>query len=809
MPRTDTAVFRPDKTHERIHDMQNRHIRSFITYLLVLLMVSALLLPIAAVNDTADTQPDMPGDTESAIQHAPPSENDTPTSGDNEIVSIDIKTFGKDTYLEGEYFDPSLYILRVTYADGTTEEIGSSDFSYSPAGRLVTDGVSEDVTVEFSYKGKVKKTYVTVKRPVSLGIVRMPQKMQYNEGSSFDPTGLALSLEYPDGMHRQPDEDEYTIDIPSSLTSDITSAEISCYGKTAVLNGIDVIKMVSMVIIKQPDKLVYYEGEKFDPSGMMVIATFENSSIGRLLEEGDYTISGPVDSLVPDSSDRQMLTLTLSVGSISEKLSLTVYGFESFVITPPVKSDYYYGDTFSAEGLAVKAKYVNGEERDITNDITVTAPEIMTSGSEVRISYLGYEESIISVHEVRILHIRNQPKSLIFREGSLLTDGDALAEMLITVEYDDGTEVPLHESEYTVSPSGALTLDNTKLIVTYRGLTAHIDITVLPARAVQSIQITKAPEITQYISNQPVDVTGMEVTVTYEDGTQELIPLDKLQITPAPGSAVKVTDTRIKIVYAVSEKLVYNTYLPIEVSPKKVISLSILTPPTKLEYTEGEKFDTTGMEILAIYNDGTSAQITTYTCSPSEPLTLSANASEETISITISYVDCTAIQNITVKQREISSIEVAQNPAKLEYAPGEVFDPDGLILKINYVDGTTALVEHGASAVEFLPAGALTADVTEITLSFRGKTIALPVTVREPVITEPPETSTDETTVPAPSSDTSEPEVTTSLPGEVTTGTINVNPIGGNTIMVVWIAIIAVIVILLVVLIVYYKRNFT
>ena len=125
--------------------MQNRHIRSFITYLLVLLMVSALLLPIAADNDTADTQPDMPGDTESAIQHAPPSENDTPTSGDNEIVSIDIKTFGKDTYLEGEYFDPSLYILRVTYADGTTEEIGSSDFSYSPAGRLVTDGVSDGV----------------------------------------------------------------------------------------------------------------------------------------------------------------------------------------------------------------------------------------------------------------------------------------------------------------------------------------------------------------------------------------------------------------------------------------------------------------------------------------------------------------------------------------------------------------------------------------------------------------------------------------------------------------------------------------
>ena len=38
-----------------------------------------------------------------------------------------------------------------------------------------------------------------------------------------------------------------------------------------------------------------------------------------------------------------------------------------------------------------------------------------------------------------------------------------------------------------------------------------------------------------------------------------------------------------------------------------------VTPPTKTEYLEGEKFDTTGMVVTAHYNDGTSKEVTDYT----------------------------------------------------------------------------------------------------------------------------------------------------------------------------------------------------
>lgn len=782
--------------------MQIRHIRSALIFFLTSLLISTLFMP-AFAQDGPGTGTDETSDTA-----ADTTAEETPETGvaDPTLAAIDIETVGKDTYYEGEYFDPSLYVIRATYSDGTTKLVKPGEFEYAPTGRLITDGSSEDVTVEFSYGGKTKKTYVTVKRPIESRIITLPARLQYNEGSSFVPDGLMIELVYADGTSRLPDEDEIHVDLPAALTPDITSAVVECYGTKATLYGITVIKMVSMMIIQKPDKIYYYEGERFDPTGMMIIATFENSSQGRLLDPSEYTVSGSVDALTPDSSDRSHATITFTVGSISQTLELTVYGIESFRITPPTKTDYYYGDKFDRSGFAVKAVYVNGAERDITDEVTLNAPDTMAAGSEVRMQYLGYEETVVSVHEVRVLHIKTLPTRMSFKEGEQLTT-ETLAGMLITAEYDDGTEVPLSSSDYTISPTAPLTITDTRLTVTYLGLSASAGITVLPARAISRIEITKAPAVTQYISNQPLDIIGMVVTAVYEDGTRETIPYDQLKITPAPGTPVKVTDTHIKVVYQLSDQLVYSARQEIEVSPKKVISLSILTPPSKLTYVEGEKFDTTGMVILAVYNDGTSAQITTYTCSPSEALTIATDNAEETISITISYVDCTATQNITVKQREITSIEVAQNPAKLEYSPGEKFDPTGLMLKITYANGESALIENAASLVTFDPDGELTLGVSSITLTFRGKTLVLPITVRE--IIDIPVTSTDDTEPASPvtsddtTAPTSQPSVTTADPGHITT------PSGFDTIMVVWIAIIAVIVILLVVLILYYKRNFT
>ena len=69
--------------------------------------------------------------------------------------------------------------------------------------------------------------------------------------------------------------------------------------------------------------------------------------------------------------------------------------------------------------------------------------------------------------------------------------------------------------------------------------------------------------------------------------------------------------------------------------------------PTKTSYNEGDKFDKTGMKVLAVYSDGTTKEITTYSYSPNGKLT--ASDKKITITYTEDGVTKTAEQPITVK----------------------------------------------------------------------------------------------------------------------------------------------------------------
>ena len=123
--------------------MQSRLIRSLITLLLAVLLTSALFTPAAFADaDLSQT----PAERESAGQ----TPADGPLSNGKKVSEITIKTSGKNTYLEGEKFDPSGYTLHVKYDDNTEEDVGSDKFTYAPAERLTVSGSSNDITVDLT-----------------------------------------------------------------------------------------------------------------------------------------------------------------------------------------------------------------------------------------------------------------------------------------------------------------------------------------------------------------------------------------------------------------------------------------------------------------------------------------------------------------------------------------------------------------------------------------------------------------------------------------------------------------------------------
>lgn len=79
---------------------------------------------------------------------------------------------------------------------------------------------------------------------------------------------------------------------------------------------------------------------------------------------------------------------------------------------------------------------------------------------------------------------------------------------------------------------------------------------------------------------------------------------------------------------------------------KTLSSIEITKAPTKTTYYAGEKFDKTGMKVIAKYSDGTSKEVTNYTYAPNGALKTSD--AKVTVSYTENGVTKTAVQKITV-----------------------------------------------------------------------------------------------------------------------------------------------------------------
>ena len=122
-----------------------------------------------------------------------------------------------------------------------------------------------------------------------------------------------------------------------------------------------------------------------------------------------------------------------------------------------------------------------------------------------------------------------------------------------------------------------------------------------------------------------------------------------------------------------------NIVSAIESETKELVDIRILEGQT--EYVEGQKIDKSKLTVKAIYNDGTTTSVTNYSLSNENALT-TADSGE----IKISWLGNTATMNITVVERQISKIEMQEEPSKTLYEYGESFDSTGMVITAIYND---------------------------------------------------------------------------------------------------------------------------
>lgn len=184
----------------------------------------------------------------------------------------------------------------------------------SPSGEVnVADGA--DQTFTFTANGSYRVSQVTV------------------DGKTVTVTGNSYTFEDVTGDHTISVTFRYVGGGGGGTTPSVTLTRID--------------------VTTQPERTSYMEGEEFNPTGMVVTASYSN---GSAKEISGYTYSPNGQLAVTDTNitvTYQGKTVTVSITVISE--SSDVKGIE--VTTPPTKTHYFDDQEFVQAGMEVSAVY--------------------------------------------------------------------------------------------------------------------------------------------------------------------------------------------------------------------------------------------------------------------------------------------------------------------------------------------------------------------------------------------------------------------------------------------------------------------
>lgn len=148
----------------------------------------------------------------------------------------------KTQYGEGDAFSANGMVISAVYDNGKFVELPASSYSVTCpeliGGRFILkDGGTGYVNVSLSIKasGKecVQTVYVLPKTPKSLSLQASPKKTEYLAGERFDPTGMAVRINFTDGSYYTIPSDYYRTEPSRALTDADREITVTFRGQEA------------------------------------------------------------------------------------------------------------------------------------------------------------------------------------------------------------------------------------------------------------------------------------------------------------------------------------------------------------------------------------------------------------------------------------------------------------------------------------------------------------------------------------------------------------------------------------------------
>ena len=193
------------------------------------------------------------------------------------------------------------------------------------------DTVSDKTVLKFVHESAAPKTLS------SIAVTTAPTKTIYTAGENFDPAGMVVTATYSDSSTA--DVTSYTVTDGNNLTAGKTSVTISYTegGKTETCTQAIVVNaaaktLSSIAVTTAPTKTTYTAGENFDPAGMVVTATYSDSSTadvtGYTVTDGNSLTAGKTSVTISytEGGKTETCTQAITVNAAPTEYTITFNG---------------------------------------------------------------------------------------------------------------------------------------------------------------------------------------------------------------------------------------------------------------------------------------------------------------------------------------------------------------------------------------------------------------------------------------------------------------------------------------------------
>ena len=549
-------------------------------------------------------------------------------------------------------------------------------------------------------------------------VAQKPYRMIWSSVWDEYSEGELISLTFTVAAKASPGTYPVTVKVTECSDEDghTVATVASVKGYVKVRPKTDSVASVSLK--KKPTKMTYEVGDRFDPSGMALTATYSDNMTAEITEGFTCTPSQLT------TAGQQKIVATFGGKSTGFYVTVKTVNLTSITLkSKPTRQTYTVGDAFDPSGMVLKANFDNGKSVDVTDGFTCTpSGRLSTIGQQkIVVSYggksTGFYVTVNKIPEIVSISVNTKPAKQVYMVGESFSS----AGMKLTAFYDDGTKKEV-TSGFTCTPSGKLnTVGQQKIVVSYGGKSTGFYVTVNKPAAVSSVAVKTKPAKQHYVVGESFSSAGMKLTVSYDNGTRKEVT-SGFTCTPS-GKLNTVGQQKIIVSYGGKST---GFYVTVNTAGQTVSSIAVKSKPAKQVYAVGESFAPAGLKLTVTYANNTTAEITSgFACTPSGKLNTVGQQK-----IVVSYGGKSAGFYVTVG-KAVSSVALAAKPSKQVYAAGDTFNPSGMKLKVTYTDNTTKEVTSGFACT---PSGQLsTVGQQKIVVSYDGKSTGFYVTVNKKV----------------------------------------------------------------------------